>query len=173
MLKMILLAIVAALAIFLVYAATLPDTFSIARSARINAPADKIFPLIDDLRAMNTWLPFTKDDPKTQLTYSGPARGVGAVNEFGGGSAGSGRVAIIESTPASKVVMQLDMTAPMATKNRVEFSLVPSDGATDVTWAMSGKQPYLAKVLHAAIGARMIGKAFERGLADLKGLAEK
>lgn len=173
MLKVIFLLVVAAIALLVIYAAMRPDTFSVARTARIQAPAETIFPLIDDPRAMNAWNPFVKDDPKTKLTYSGPARGVGAMSEFGGGSAGAGRVAVVESAAPTKVVMTLDMTAPIATSNKVEFSLVPNGDATDVTWAMSGKQSLVGKILHTFVGERMVGKSFERGLANLKAAAEK
>lgn len=173
MLKTILLLILAAIAVVMLYAAMQPDTFSIARTVRINAPADKIFPLIDDLKAMNAWNPFVKDDPKTQLTYGGPARGVGATSAFGGGSAGSGKVAIVESTPPSQVVMQLDMDQPLETHNRVAFTLVPNGSGTDVTWGMSGRMGYLHKLMHTVVGARMVRNSFDRGLADLKAMAEK
>jgi carbon monoxide dehydrogenase subunit G len=173
MLKTMLLLIVALVAIFLIYAAMQPDTFSVSRTARIQAPADKIFPLIDDLKAMNTWNPFVKDDPKTVLKYSGSERGAGAMNEFGGGSSGAGRIAIVESKAPSNVVMQLDMTAPIAASNRVEFALVPNGPGTDVTWSMTGRQSFVGKMLHAVMGERMVGGAFERGLANLRAIAEK
>ncbi len=173
MLKTFFLLMVAAIAVFLVYAAMQPDTFSVSRTARIQAPADKIFPLIDDLKVMNTWNPFVKDDPKTVLKYSGPDRGAGAMNEFGGGSSGAGRIAIIESQTPSRVVMQLDMTAPISASNRVEFVLTPNGTGTDVTWSMTGRQSYPGKMIHAVMGERMVGGAFERGLASLKALAEK
>ena len=37
-----------AIAIVLILAATKPDTFRVQRTATINAPAEKIFPLIND-----------------------------------------------------------------------------------------------------------------------------
>ena len=49
MIKTIAIVVVVALGALLLYAATQPDTFSVQRSASINAPADKIHPLIDDL----------------------------------------------------------------------------------------------------------------------------
>lgn len=173
MLETVLLLLTVAVAVVLIYAAMQPDTFSVARTTRINAPPDKIFALIDEPRAMNTWNPFVKDDPKTQLTYTGPARGVGAGNDFGGGSSGNGRVLVTESSPPNKVVMQLDMTSPFETHNRVEFCLVPSGAGTDVTWSMTGRMNYLHKLMHTAIGARMVKSSFDRGLADLKTMAEK
>jgi hypothetical protein len=39
--------LVAGIAVVLVYAATLPDEFHIARTASIKAPPEKIFPLIN------------------------------------------------------------------------------------------------------------------------------
>jgi len=48
MFKTITLIVVAAIAALLIFAATRPDTFRVERTARINAPAEKIFPLIDD-----------------------------------------------------------------------------------------------------------------------------
>ena len=70
--------IAAIVAIVLAYAATRPDRFEVARSTRIKAPANKIFPLINDLHAFNTWNPFEKKDPNIKGTYSGPSGGKGA-----------------------------------------------------------------------------------------------
>ena len=49
MLKTVLLATVAALAVLLIYAATRPNTFRVERSERIQAAPDKIFALINNL----------------------------------------------------------------------------------------------------------------------------
>ena len=46
-------------AALLAYAAAKPDAFSVQRSTGINAPAERIFPLIANLKSMNTWRPFT------------------------------------------------------------------------------------------------------------------
>ena len=43
-----------------------------------------------------------------------------------------------------------------------------------VTWALSGSQPYLAKVMGLAFNMdKMVGNDFEIGLANLKVIAEK
>ena len=44
-----------ALAGFLIYASRRPDTFRVARTARVNAPAEAIFPLINDYRNWTLW----------------------------------------------------------------------------------------------------------------------
>lgn len=163
-----------AIAALLAYAATRPDTFSVTRTLSIKAPPAIIFPLIDDLSAFNTWNPFAKQDPAGKVIYRGPARGKGAAHDWDGNRhAGKGSIEITDSLPPSKIVMRLDMIKPMQAHNRVEFTLEPKGDATSVTWAMSGGQPLLAKVMTVFIDCdRMVGSQFEKGLADLKALAE-
>ena len=162
------------LAVLLLYAATKPGTCQFARSIHIAAPPERIFPLIDDLRAMNAWNPFVKADPNISLAYSGPAHGVGAVNTFkGNGQVGAGVAEIIESVAPTKVVMALRMDRPLKCRNRVEFTLSPRPNGADVTWAMSGRQPFIGKLMSILINTdKMVGGAFEAGLADLKARAE-
>ena len=175
MLIVAIIAIVIAVALVavLVYAATKPDTFGIQRVASIVAPPEKIFPLIDDLRAHSSWSPFEKD-PSMKRTHSGAIRGKGAVYEWEGNrQVGAGRIAITDSTP-SKVTMALDMLKPFAAHNTVEFRLEPKAGFTNVTWAMRGRQPYMAKLMSTFIDCeKMVGSQFEEGLGKLKALAEK
>ncbi len=166
------------LAALLLYAATKPNSCQFARSIRILAPPERIFPLIDDLRAMNAWNPFVKADPNIDLVYSGPASGVGAANDFSGnGKVGAGRVEIVELVAPTKVVMALRMDRPMKCRNRIEFTITPESGAeaawSDVTWAMSGAQPFIGKLMSIFIDTeKMVSGAFETGLAELKARAE-
>jgi hypothetical protein len=168
-------AIIVAVAIIavLAYAASRPDTFQVQRTASIKAAPERIFPLIDDLHAHTTWSPFEKD-PGMKRTHSGAPRGKGAVYEWNGNSqVGSGRLAITDSTP-SKITMALDMFKPFKAHNTVEFSLQPSAGWTNVTWAMHGRRPFMAKLMSMFIDCdKMVGKQFEEGLGKMKALAEK
>jgi uncharacterized protein YndB with AHSA1/START domain len=158
----------------LLYASTKSDSCQISRSIHISASPEKIFPLIDDPRAMNEWNPFVKSDPNIKLAYSGPSRGIGAANDFdGNGKVGSGRAEIVESVDPSKVVVALRMDRPMKCQNRVEFTIVPNGNGSDVTWAMSGKQPFMGKLFSVFVNTeKMVSSAFETGLADLKARAE-
>jgi len=158
----------------LLYAATKPDTCRFSRSIHVLAPPEKIFPLIDAPRAMNEWNPFVKADPNIKLSYSGPSNGVGAANDFEGDSrVGAGRVEIVESEHPSKVVFALRMDRPLKCQNRVEFSIAPGKDGSEVTWAMSGAQPFVGKLFGVFVDTeKMVGGAFERGLADLKARAE-
>lgn len=163
-----------AVAAVLVIAATKPDTFSVRRTATIRASAEKIFPLIDDLRAQSAWSPFEKD-PAMKRTHSGTPAGKGAVYEWDGNrQVGRGRIEIIESKPPSSITLKLDMFTPFEAHNMVQFTLAPHGSGTDVTWAMEGRQPYMAKLFSTFVNCdRMVGGQFEEGLAKLKTLVER
>jgi hypothetical protein len=175
MLKTIAVVIVVLIAGVLIFAATKPDTVRVQRTASIKAPPERIFPLINDLRTFNTWNPYEQKDPNVKGGYSGPSNGKGAAYAFDGNrEVGKGSIEIMESLPSSKVTMKLNMIEPFEVQNTVEFTLQPEGDITNVTWAMQGHTPYVAKIIHVFIDMdRMVGKDFEAGLASLKAIAEK
>jgi uncharacterized protein YndB with AHSA1/START domain len=177
MLKTLLLAtlglLVLGVAAVLLLAARQPDTFRVQRSTLVAAPAERIFPLIADLRQMNSWNPFVKRDPQVRGTYSGPGAGPGATYVFEGKQAGSGSLRVTDTAVPTRVAMKLDMSAPMAAHNDVLFTLAPEGGATRVSWTMQGPSPFLGKVMGVVFDMDgMVGGAFEEGLAELKVRAE-
>ena len=175
MLKIILIVIVVLVAGVLGFAATKPDTFSVQRSPGIKAPPEKIFAVLNDFHRWPDWSPWEKLDPAMKRTQSGAASGKGAIYEWDGNSkAGAGRMEIIESTPASKLGIQLDFIKPFEGHNIAEFSLTPEPDATRVNWVMHGPTPFVSKVMQVFVSMdTLIGKDFEEGLANLKVLAEK
>ncbi len=173
MIATILIVIVALIAAMLIYAATKPNTFLVRRTTHIDAPPERIFPMIDDLHAQSAWSPFEKD-PAMKRMHSGAPRGKGAVYEWDGNrQVGAGRIVITELVPPSKIVLLLDMDRPFKAHNTVEFTLERSGAGTNVTWSMQGRQPYMAKVMTIFMDCdKMVGSQFEEGLAKLKQLVE-
>lgn len=155
-------------------AATRPNRFRVARSVLVEAPPKQVFDLINSPRAMNTWNPFDRQDPTIVGTYSGPDSGVGAHYAFESPRAGKGSFEIIEAVAPTNVTLRLLMSRPMACDNRVEFLIEPLSGtASRVTWAMTGPLPLFGRVVHLVVNMdRMVGGMFEKGLADLKSVAE-
>ena len=174
MLKTIAVSVVALVGALLLYAATKPDTFHVQRSISIQAPPEKIFPVLNDFHQSVSWSPYEKKDPAMKRAFSGSESGKGAVYHFEGNKeVGKGRLTITDTTPSSKVVMALDMEEPFEGHNTVEYTLAANGGSTDVTWAIHGQQPYIGKVMSLFMDCdKMIGKDFEVGLANLKALAE-
>jgi Polyketide cyclase / dehydrase and lipid transport len=167
------IAIAAGLAFVIILAATKPDTFRVQRSVSIDAAPEKIFPFIDDFRNWPGWAPQDKEDPSMKRSYSGAAFGRGAVSDWDSrGSAGKGRMSIIESTPPTKVVVQVDFVKPFVAHNVNEFILEPGS-ATKITWTTQGSNLYVMKVMSVFVNMdRVMGKHFESGLSDLKKAAE-
>jgi uncharacterized protein YndB with AHSA1/START domain len=161
------------IAAVLVFAATRPNTVRVQRSLAINAPPERIFPLIDDLHNWPQWAPQDREDPTMKRTYSGAASGAGAVSEWAGtGNAGKGQMAIIESEPLRRVVVKVDFVKPFVAHNINEFILEPG-ASTRVTWTMQGSNLYFMKLLGIFVNMdRMMGKHFESGLQNLKRTAE-
>lgn len=175
MLKKILIVIAVLIVGVLAYAATRPDSFHFERSTEIKAPPEKIFAVLNDFRQGQSWSPYEKKDPAMKRTFSGPATGKGSVYAFeGNNEIGTGSLEIVESIPAQKIALRLDMIKPFEGSNNIEFRLEPKGDTTKVTWAMNGPSPYVAKLISVFIDCEaMMAKDFDAGLADLKSLLEK
>lgn len=170
-----LVVILVVLAVLLGYAATRPDTFRIERAVHIEAPVEKVFPLISDFRQWPAWSPWEKMDPGMKKTHSGAASGKGAVYEWEGNKkVGKGRMEILEAAPLAKVTLKLDFYAPFEAHNITEFTLEARGASTGVNWAMHGPQPFMFKLMGVFMSMdKMVGKDFEAGLASMKAAAEK
>ena len=168
------LVLVGLVLVVLALAATKPDVFRVERSVTINAPAEQIYPLIEDFQEWPKWSPFENLDPQMQKTFSGAERGLGAVYAWDGNSqAGKGRIEIIEASAPSKLGMTLAFERPFECSNQVLFTLEPAGDGTKVTWAMHGPNLFMGKVMQVLFNTdAMVGSQFESGLAKLKAEAE-
>jgi uncharacterized protein YndB with AHSA1/START domain len=167
--------LVVAAAVILIIAATKPDTFRIERRTVINAPPEKVFPLINDFHAWPQWSPWEKKDPNMQRSHSGPQSGKGASYAWEGNkNVGKGNMEIIDSSPPSKVVIKLDFFSPFESHNTAEFTLAPSGNSTNVVWVMHGPNLFCGKLMDTVMSMdKMVGKDFEAGLANMKTAAER
>lgn len=175
MLKKIVIAIVVIIAAVLAYAATKPSEMHVERSAVINAPAPKVFALINDFREWPKWSPWEDIDPQMKKTLSGSASGPGAVYEWQGNSdVGKGRMEITGASEPSSVTIKLDFLEPYEGHDITVFTLTPTGDQTNVRWTMDGPSPYVMKVMSVFMNMdKMIGGDFEKGLGRLKAAAEK
>jgi hypothetical protein len=174
LLKTILIALAALMAIFLTVVAFQPSHFRVARSILVDASPAAVFPHVNQLKNWEAWNPWGKVDPEMKLTYDGPAGGVGASYAWvGNQDVGEGRATITESRTNELVRLKLEFFKPMAGVSTVSFSFKPRGNQTEVTWLMTGDNNYLAKALCLFMNMdKMIGGQFEKGLAALKAAAE-
>jgi len=170
------IAIVVVITGIVMFADTRPNTIEVTRSITIQAPPEKIFPLIDDFHHWPGWAPQDKEDPTMKRIYSGEESGAGAISDWQGtGNAGKGRMTIMESVAPNKVVVRVDFVRPFAAHNVNEFVLEPNEPGTStkVTWTMRGPNLFFMKVMGVFMNMdHMLGKHFETGLQNLKIVSE-
>lgn len=148
--------------------------FEVVRTAETSADPARVHGLVNDFRAWREWSPWEGLDPHMERTYSGPATGVGSSYGWSGNrKAGAGSMRITGSSP-EEVRIALTFTKPMKASNELRFGLRPTlTGGTDITWAMTGEQTGIWGLIGRLYPMeRLVGKDFERGLAQLKAVAE-
>lgn len=167
--------VVILIAVVLGLATSKPNTFRVQRATSIQAPPEKIFPFISDFHGWTSWSPWERIDPAMKRTYGGAEKGKGAIYEWeGNNKVGKGRMEITGTNPPGSVTIKLDFIKPFEGHNVAEFTIEPRGNATDVTWAMYGPNRFISKLFQTFMNMdNMIGKQFEAGLANLKGIAEK
>lgn len=170
----ILIIIAVIVAVLVAFIATRPAEFRISRSGDISAPPAAVFPHVNDLGKWEAWSPWARLDPNAKSTFEGPAAGVGAVFGWAGNKdVGEGRMTILESRPDELVRIKLEFFKPFKATNTAEFTFKLEDGRTVVTWSMFGANNFMAKAINLVINCdRMVGVQFEKGLANLRAVAE-
>jgi uncharacterized protein YndB with AHSA1/START domain len=174
MIAKLLIALAVIILIFVIVVAYRPAEFSYSRNTTISAPPSIVFPHVDDLHKWQAWSPWAKKDPAAKNTFEGPPAGVGASMSWAGNNdVGEGTMSIIESRPDESLKFKLEFRKPFAGTNLAEFTFKPEGGQTLVTWTMTGKNTFFFKAFSLFVDCdKMIGGDFEKGLADLKKIAE-
>ncbi len=174
MLSTILIVLAVVVVLLLIFISTRPDNFRVTRSATIAAAPAIVFAHVNDLHKWQAWSPWAKMDPNAKNTFEGPAAGNGAIFRWAGNNkVGEGSMTIMESRPAELVQIKLEFLKPFKGTNTAEFTFQAEGQQTRVTWSMFGKSNFLNKAFVLIMNCdKMIGGQFEKGLADLKAIAE-
>jgi hypothetical protein len=176
MLRTILLVLAAALAALFVWVGMKPATYRVERSAVINAAPADVYGHVYDLAKWEAWSPWAKLDPNSKVTFEGPTSGPGAIMRWAGNEkVGRGAMAITEAKPSEAITIRLDFVEPMEGTSTVGFQFQPQGQTTEVVWSMNGNQGFVERLICTVMGVdveTMIGKDYERGLANLKTVAE-
>ena len=165
--------LIAAVVVLVLVAFALPREINVSRSITINAPASNVFPLVNDLRKHN-WSPWVKLDPKAKFSYSGPAQGEGQkVNwESERDDVGIGSQTITKSEANKLIETALDFGEHGTATAGFDFK--EDGGKTHVTWRFktdAGNNPVMRWM--GLMFDTWIGENYEKGLANLKSVAEK
>ena len=150
----------------------MPSQVSVSRDLVINAPPEKIFPHVANLKAFNVWSPWADMDPDAKIEFSGPETGVGQVMTWESDTdMGSGSMKVVETVANEKLVTALDF-GQMGTAT-ARFDLAPEAGGTKVTWSMIsefGNNPigrWFGPMIKSGVTEQ-----YDKGLARLRVVAE-
>ena len=170
----IVIVVVVLVAVLAIAAALQPAHYHIERSATINAPASVVFAQVNDFHKWETWSPWAKIDPAMKQNYEGASSGTGAIYTWAGNNqVGEGRMTITESHPSDLIKIKLEFIKPWSATNATNFAFKPQGNQTAVTWTMDGDNNFMGKAFGLFMNMdKMVGGDFEKGLAQLKSVAE-
>jgi uncharacterized protein YndB with AHSA1/START domain len=122
MLKKILIALVAIIALFLIVVALPPSEFSVELTATMAAPPETVFEQVNDFHKWEAWSPWAKLDPDAKIAFEGPPSGAGTIMTWDGNNkVGQGKMTLTESQPNDLVKIKVDFVKPMEGQQRVDL----------------------------------------------------
>jgi hypothetical protein len=175
MVKKILLVVAVVVVAFAVFVATRPAAYRVSRSTTIAAPPTVVYAQVADFHRWDAWSPWAKLDPSMKTTFSGPVAAPGSSYAWAGNDkVGEGRMTIVDARPAQRVLIKLEFLKPFEATSSTEFLFASKSGATQTTWTMEGRNNFAGKLFSVFTDMdKMIGNDFDRGLAQLRIVAER
>ncbi len=153
----------------------LPDKAHIERSVVIKAPVEEVYALVSDLNEVDRWSPWAEQDP--EMTSVITDSGVGQKQIWTSQKMGSGSQEIAALDPFSRVDYRLDFGKMGVAA--AAMTLAPVADGAEVVWSFDSNMrngvPLYIQPLSTYMGLfidDMLGKDYEKGLANLKALAE-
>lgn len=172
--KFITLALIALMILIGLGGMFLPNAKHVERQISIAAPADAIFPYLNNYHQFNLWSPWAALDPEAQYTFSGPESGLGAKMDWVSDNKkiGRGSLEIVESQPDNSVKSRLEFE--FGGPALASLTLTEKAQKTTLVWAYDTQfdnsiSRYFGLLLDLD---KWIGEDYEAGLAKLKALVE-
>lgn len=173
MLKKILIGFGVVIVGFVGFVSTRPDTFTVQRTAKIQASPEFAFALVNDFHHWNQWSPWDAMDANMKRTFEGAAGAGAKYGWVGNSQVGEGRMTIEESKPHELVRIKLEFIKPFEDTSTTIFEFKPEGAGSLVTWRMEGNHNFISKAMCVFMDMdAMVGKDFEKGLASMKKVAE-
>jgi uncharacterized protein YndB with AHSA1/START domain len=153
--------------------ALLPDDVRVTRQIEINAPPEKVFELVGGFRRFQEWSPWASLDPATVYTFEGPETGVGSKMLWASNNpnVGKGSQAVTEIDAPKRVVSVVDFGEMGMSQSA--WTLQPRESGTLATWEFQFKASGVMDRWTGLMMDRFIGPDYEKGLANVKAIAEK
>jgi len=154
--------------VFLVLGVTAPKQMSISKTMEINAPADKVFNQVNNLKNWEKWSPWYKMEPTMALTYSDNPSGANSWYKWKGDKMGEGQLTITKAIPSQRIETALDFGEMGQSTGYWDFK--SKGNSTEVTWGMNAENTgnFLKKTQTRIIFPMMMNSSFKKGLTNIK-----
>lgn len=148
--------------------------YEVKRSITVKAPPAEVYKRIVDLHEWPAWSPWEGLDPNMTKNYEGAPSGVGSSYTWKGNrKVGEGRMTITDAAAPKSVGLDLEFLKPFKSTSKTVLALEPISDGTRVEWTMTGEYNALMKVMSFFMPMdKLVGKDFEKGLAQLKAAVE-
>lgn len=155
-----------------IYAFTLPSSWTIEASRRIEAPPEAVYEQLAELEAWPQWSYWSeKSDPTAEFTVT--SKGEGSEMSWNGDKLGQSRLVLRRALPSERVEYDF-WFAGRDQPSRGVIRVEPQDGGAEVVWTDRGdvEGNPLLRLLVGSIEDQMTDK-IERSLIGLERQAEK
>ena len=174
-LKGLLFAVLALIAIILISAAFVKKDFGVGRQVVINKPKAQVFEYLKSLKSQNDWSTWGRKDPNMKSEFIGTDGTVGCISKWSGNDeVGEGEQEIKKIIEGERIENELRFIKPFKNKSLAYFVTESvNDSTTTVKWGFTGKMPYPFNLMTVVLNMdESIGKDYEEGLANLKAKLE-
>lgn len=176
-LKRIGIALLTIIGIIMITALFVKSDYAVEREISINKPKNEVFQYIKYLKNQDNFSVWAKMDPQMKKEYVGTDATVGFVSKWNStkDDVGVGEQEILKIKEGERIDFELRFLEPMEGTNYAYMTTEQvSEAQTKVKWGFTGKVPYpMNSMLLLMDMEEMLGKDFETGLANLKGVLEK
>jgi uncharacterized protein YndB with AHSA1/START domain len=158
----------------LIVALFVKKRYDVRREVIINAPLQKVFDFIKQLKNQDKFNKWVMVDPGMKREFRGTDGTVGFTYQWNGNKkAGEGEQEIKKIVEGKSIETEIRFVRPfpsVAYANMTTESL--SESRTKVTWSNAGAMPYPMNIMAGMIG-KMLARDMDASLKSLKGLLEK
>lgn len=151
-----------------IYIVVQPNEFEVTRTRTIKAPSAVIYSNIIDFKNWEAWSSWAESDPDMKITLAEQTKGIKASYSWEDKD-GIGTMKNVKAEEYHSITQEMQFAD--FPKSDVNWSLKPnSDGLTDVTWTITGKDlPFGFKAFAVLTGGmeKQIGPHYERSLEKL------
>lgn len=174
--KKVLYVVLGLIALVLIAAFILPKEYAVERDITIARPKAQVFEYVKSLKKQNDWSVWARRDPNMRQNFSGTDGTVGFVSMWeGNDEVGKGEQEITRIDEGQRVDTQLRFLKPFeSTSDAYILTEAIDSTSTRVRWGFTGKMPIPMNLMLPIMNIEeAIGKDFQDGLTNLKGILEK